>query len=98
VATGSGSTGWLRSLLGDAASLDPAAEMLRFCVREAWPGRGYGATLLRGDVTADQPLVIESRVASGVIFADGIESDAIAFDAGMTATIAPSARRVRLLQ
>ena len=98
VATGSGSTGWLRSLLGDAASLDPAAEMLRFCVREAWPGRGYGAALLCGDVTADQPLVIESRVASGVIFADGIESDAIAFDAGMTATIAPSARRVRLLQ
>jgi hypothetical protein len=30
--------------------------------------------------------------------ADGIESDAIAFDTGMTATIAPSARRVRLLQ
>ncbi len=98
VATGSGSTGWLRSLLGDRAALDPAAAVLRFCVREAWPGRGFSAALLTGEVTASVPLVIESRMANGVIFADGIESDAIAFDAGMTATIAPSPRRLRLLK
>jgi NAD kinase len=97
-ATGSGSTGWLRSLLGDDAALDPAAPMLRFCVREAWPGRGFSASIRTGDVTATKPLVIESRMPSGVIFADGIESDAIAFDAGMTVTIAPSPLRVRLLR
>jgi NAD kinase len=98
VATGSGSTGWLRSLLGDGAALDPAAAVLRFCVREAWPGRGFSAAVLTGEVTASAPLVIESRMPNGVIFADGIESDAIAFDAGMTVTIAPSPRRLRLLK
>jgi len=97
VATGSGSTGWLRSLLGEKAALDPAAAKLRYCVREAWPGRGFETTLLSGDVTRSAPIVIESRMANGVIFADGIEADAIAFDAGMTVRIAPSRRRVRLL-
>ena len=72
--------------------------MLRYCVREAWPGRGCSADLLRRDVTAKHPLVIESRVPNGVIFADGIEDDAIAFVAGMTVTIAPAARRALLLQ
>lgn len=96
VSTGSGSTGWLRSLRGDEGAFDPAAEELRFVVREAWPGRGYGATLVEGVVTAGEQLFIESRM-DGVIFADGIEDDAIRFDAGITASFAPSLRRARLL-
>lgn len=97
VATGSGSTGWLRSMLGERAELRPERPVLRYCVREAWPGRGFGATLLHGDVTAGSPLVLESRMANGVIFADGIESDAVAFDAGMTVTIRPARRRALLV-
>lgn len=96
VATGSGSTGWLKSLRGESAAFDPAADELHFVVREAWPGRGFGATLIEGRVTRDQPLLIESRM-EGTIFADGIEADAIRFDAGITATIAPAERRVRLV-
>lgn len=98
VSTGTGSTGWLRSLAGDSAQFDPAADKLMFVIREAWPGRGFAANLTHGEVTRNTPLVIESRMDAGVIFADGIEADAIRFDAGMTVTIAPSSRRVRLVQ
>ena len=97
VSTGTGSTGWLRSLIGDKAPFDPAANKLHFVVREAWPGRGFAATLLEGEVTRQNPLIIESRM-DGVIFADGIEGDPLRFDAGVTVTIAPSERRVRLVQ
>ena len=48
-------------------------------------------------MTAKTPLVIESRM-EGLIFADGIEADAIRFDAGIVATIRPSARKVRLIR
>jgi NAD kinase len=96
VATGTGSTGWLRSLRGQGAGFDPASDMLRFVVREAWPGRGFGATLIEGEVTRRAPLSIESRM-EGTIFADGIESDAVRFDAGVTVSIAPSKTRVRLV-
>jgi NAD kinase len=96
VSTGTGSTGWLKSLRGAEAVFDPAADELAFVVREAWPGRGFAATLIEGRVTRDQPLLIESRM-EGTIFADGIEADAVRFDAGVSVTIAPAARRVRLV-
>jgi NAD kinase len=96
VSTGTGSTGWLKSLRGADAVFDPAADELHFVVREAWPGRGFAATLIEGRVTRDQPLLIESRM-EGTIFADGIEADAVRFDAGVSVTIAPAERRVRLV-
>lgn len=97
VSTGTGSTGWLKSLRGAEAVFDPAADELHFVVREAWPGRGFSASLIEGRVTRDQPLLIESRM-EGTIFADGIEADAVRFDAGVSVTIAPGQRRVRLIQ
>lgn len=97
VATGTGSTGWMKSLRGEGAVFDPAADELHFVVREAWPGRGFGATLLEGRVTQGSPLLIESRM-EGTIFADGIEADAIRFDAGVSVSIAPCAHRVTLVQ
>ena len=96
VSTGTGSTGWLKSLRGAEAVFDPAADELHFVVREAWPGRGFAASLIEGRVTRDQPLLIESRM-EGTIFADGIEADAVRFDAGLSVTIAPAERRVRLV-
>jgi hypothetical protein len=86
----------LKSLRGPGAAFDPAADELHFVVREAWPGRGFGATIVEGRVTRDQPLVIESRM-EGTIFADGIEADAVRFDAGASVTIVPAERRVRLV-
>jgi len=96
VSTGTGSTGWLKSLRGEDAVFDPAADELHFIVREAWPGRGFAATMIEGRVTRETPLFIESRM-EGTIFADGIEADAVRFDAGLSVTIAPAQRRVRLV-
>jgi NAD kinase len=96
-ATGSGSTGWFKSIAGEGGVFDPGEESLRFRVREAWPGRGFSASLVSGNPTRDRPLVVESHMPSGVVFADGIEDDAIAFDAGVSIRIAPSERRVSLL-
>lgn len=96
-ATGTGSTGWLQSLERGQGGFNPAADRLRFIVREPWPGRGFGTSIASGDLGPDTPLIIESRMA-GLIFADGIEADAIRFDAGIVATIRPSARKVRLMQ
>jgi NAD kinase len=98
VSTGTGSTGWLKSLRGEGAVFDPAADELHFVVREAWPGRGFGATLIEGKIERTAPLFIESRMDQGTIFADGIEADAVRFDAGVSVTIAPAERRVRLVQ
>jgi len=96
VSTGTGSTGWLKSLRGAEVVFDPAADELHFVVREAWPGRGFAATLIEGRVTREQPLLIESRM-EGTIFADGIEADAVRFDAGVSVTVAPAQQRVRLV-
>lgn len=98
VATGTGSSGWLKSLQGEKAAFDPADDRLRFAVREAWPGKGFSAKLTHGDITERQPLVIESRMEAGVVFADGIEQDSLRFDAGVTLTIRPARRKVRLIQ
>jgi hypothetical protein len=49
-------------------------------------------------VTPDQPLQLVSQMAGyGVIFSDGIESDFLQFDAGMTATINVAKREGRLV-
>lgn len=97
-ATGTGSSGWLKSMRGPKAAFDPAADLLRFAVREAWPGRGFSTGILSGDVTEAEPLVVESRMEAGIIFADGIEQDSLRFDAGVTVTIRPARRKVRLVQ
>jgi NAD kinase len=98
VATGTGSSGWLKSLQGEKAAFDPADDRLRFAVREAWPGKGFSAKLTHGDITGAQPLTIESRMEAGIVFADGIEQDSLRFDAGITLTIRPARRKVHLIQ
>jgi NAD kinase len=74
------------------AAIDPTfawdARHLFFTVREPFPTRNTGATLLFGRVTEQQPLVIESQMSeNGVIFSDGIEADFLDFNSGTRATI-----------
>jgi NAD kinase len=64
------------------------AEYLYYTVREPFPTRTTGATLVFGRVTPETPLQIESRMPEhGVIFSDGIESDFLEFNSGAQATI-----------
>jgi NAD kinase len=75
-----------------------ADQELVYAVREPWPSKSTGATLVYGVITYDQPLVIRSQMAeNGVIFSDGIESDYLAFTAGFTATIRLADKLARLI-
>ena len=100
--TGLGSTGWLKSIRHGAAVMSGApdrpgplpwnANHLVFSVREPFPSRATQAGIVSGKITSQQPLIITSAMAeNGVIFSDGMESDFLAFNAGVTATIKPLA-------
>jgi NAD kinase len=83
-------------------ALDPAfpwdARHLLFTVREPFPTRTTGASLLFGRVTEQQPLIIESQMGeNGVIFSDGIETDFLDFNSGTRATITLAEKRGRLV-
>jgi hypothetical protein len=82
VATGTGSTGWARSIATTRATRlalpAPTAPQLVFFVREAWPSKTTGASVVEGLVDASHPLVFHSEMhAGGVCFGDGIESDLV---------------------
>ena len=70
------------------------ADYLFYTVREPFPSRTTGATLVFGTVTKDQPLTLESHMAEhGVIFSDGIEKDFLEFNSGTSATIGVAERK-----
>ena len=70
------------------------AGYLCFTVREPFPTRNTGASLVFGKVTASQPLVLTSQMAeNGVIFSDGIEKDFIEFNSGTKAVITIAERK-----
>ena len=64
------------------------SDYLYFTVREPFPTRTTGASLVFGRVTLQTPLILESQMAeNGVIFSDGIENDYLEFNSGSKATI-----------
>lgn len=114
VSTGLGSTGWMTSVIvgslrigaawegaSPSASYRPLAwdaQALRFAVREPFPSRATGASLVYGEIDAHHPLVLTSAMPeAGVIFSDGMEADSLAFGAGMTVKIGPASRAGRLV-
>jgi len=67
---------------------------LCYTVREPFPTKTTGATLVFGRVTAESPLILESRMAeNGVIFSDGIEKDFLEFNSGTQAVIGIAERK-----
>jgi NAD kinase len=110
VSTGVGSTGWLRSLVAGARGLvggsgrgaDPAfvwdANYLVYTVREPFPCKTTGTTLVHGKVTPQAPLLLRSLMPeNGVIFSDGMESDFLEFNSGAEATIAVADKQVHMV-
>ena len=109
VSTGLGSTAWMKSIatgsMAVAAALGAASgkahydtlpwdsPVLRFAVREPFPSRASGATLIFGDIGPGASLELRSMMGgNGVIFSDGIEADFLEFNSGVEARIATSAR------
>jgi NAD kinase len=74
------------------------ADHLQFTVREPFPSHTTQVDMVFGAVTRDQPLTLVSQMPGyGVIFSDGIESDFLEFNSGMTATIKVAKREGRLV-
>lgn len=74
------------------------SNFLHFTVREPFPSRTTGASLVFGRIDPGCPLVIESRMGeNGIIFSDGIEQDFLEFNSGSRATITLAGRKGRLV-
>ena len=100
VASGTGLTGWARSI-SDATHLTLAVGIeeaaVGYWVREPFPSIATG-TALRAGKFAGAPLTVTSRMnEGGVIFADGIEQDFLAFDWGRRVDLAPASRILNLV-
>ncbi len=74
------------------------ADYLLYSVREPFPSINSAASLVFGQITKAKPLRILSEMAeNGVIFSDGIETDFLAFNSGIQATIYPSDNKGKLV-
>ena len=70
------------------------ADFLHYFVREPFPSRVTGVSLVAGRIPRQAPICIVSEMAeNGVIFSDGIESDFLEFNAGSQATIGVAERQ-----
>lgn len=113
VATGAGSTGWWASVVAMARGVAQAFggagpeggqawawgdRRLGWVVREPYPGKGLGVGLVAGALAQGEALRLESQVdVGGQIFSDGMEADALAFDAGAVAEVGLSQQVARLV-
>jgi hypothetical protein len=102
VATGTGSTGWARSIARERRFPRelpaPTSGELAFFVREAFPGSGFDVALTDGVLERGSELVIASEMNDGgVVFGDGIEDDRIDFSYGMHVTLRRASERLRVV-
>lgn len=100
VATGTGSTGWCRSIARERSSAlampAPHDPRLVWFVREAWPSPATGVTLTEGELV-DRELTLTVQSDRLVAFGDGIEGDALSLGWGQTVRIARAERALRLV-
>jgi hypothetical protein len=69
-----------------------------YVVREPFVSRHSQASLIAGVVKSGESIVLESRMPTGgVVFSDGVPTDALDFNAGAIATIGAAAHRTRLV-
>jgi hypothetical protein len=102
VATGTGATGWARSIERERRTslpLPSASERrLAYFVREAFPSVSTGVALTQGLLAEEEALELTSEMnEAGVIFGDGIEDDRIDFAWGMRARVSIARERLELV-
>jgi NAD kinase len=97
--------GVLRGLFPEREPTSPASFQLKwedprlvYAVREPFVSRTSRADLVAGVVEPGQEVVVESDMAAdGVIFSDGVQSDYLEFNAGVTARIRTAEKKARLV-
>jgi NAD kinase len=103
VTTGTGATGWARSINQErrrALSLPrPGDPTVAFFVREPFPSLGTGTSIDGAVLPEGEALELFSEMnEGGVVFGDGIEDDRIDFAWGTRVRIAAAAERLRLVR
>lgn len=103
VTTGTGATGWARSIVRQRRTeveLPAPTELcVAFFVREAFPSKATGTKLTDARVEAGEHLAITSEMNDdGVIFGDGIEDDRMAFGWGQQARVEVAQERLMLVR
>ncbi|GGV13918.1 hypothetical protein GCM10010275_63950 [Streptomyces litmocidini] len=101
VGTGTGATGWLRSLWEQRSSAlalpAPADARLAWFVREAWPSPTTGTARVEGLLEAGRGLRLAVESDRLVAFGDGVESDALELTWGQTIRLGVAPSRLRLV-
>ncbi|WP_326835684.1 hypothetical protein VSH64_12250 [Amycolatopsis rhabdoformis] len=101
VGTGTGSTGWCRSVWQErhSALRLPAVDERRLVwfVREAWPSPTTGTSLTEGELTTSS-LTVDVESDHLTAFGDGLENDAVTVTRGQSVTFAPAARAFHLVR
>ncbi|RIV87812.1 NAD(+)/NADH kinase [Aurantiacibacter zhengii] len=100
VATGTGATGWARSIMlatGVDLPLAPTRTALGWFVREPFPSVATGTTMRAGLLESGR-LALTSRMNDGgVVFADGMEADFLHFGWGRKLDIGVASERLNLV-
>ena len=100
VATGTGSTGWCRSVWLQRRSAltlpQPTERRLLWFVREAWPSPVTSTAHTEGELS-DAALSVTVESEQLVAFGDGMESDRLTLAWGQTVTVRRAAQTLRLV-
>ena len=100
VATGTGATGWARSIMlatGVDVPLAPTQAALGWFVREPFPSVASG-TQMRAGLLANDSLSLTSHMNDGgVVFADGMEADFLQFGWGRKLEVGLAKERLNLV-
>ena len=100
VGTGTGATGWLRSLWQERRSTlrlpAPIDARLLWFVREAWPSPVTGTSLVSGELRRGQGLSMTVESDRMVAFGDGMESDALELNWGQSVRLGIADTSLRL--
>lgn len=101
VGTGTGATGWCRSLALERRSRlelpgvsDPG---LVWFTREAWPSPSSGASCTQGLLAEGQDLRLRVETDGLVVFGDGMEHDRLGLVWGQEVTVATASARLALV-
>ncbi|MFH1465105.1 MAG: hypothetical protein ABIO70_12035 [Pseudomonadota bacterium] len=102
VSTGTGATGWARSLHRERRSSvhlpKPTDPSLAFFVREAWPSPTTGTKLTEGLLADGEALGFTNELnEGGVVFGDGIEQDFLALSWAQRVEIRRAPRALALV-
>ncbi|MEU6350379.1 hypothetical protein ABZ896_13755 [Streptomyces sp. NPDC047072] len=101
VGTGTGATGWLRSVWQErGAQLPlpaPTAPRLLWFVREAWPSPTTGTTHVSGLLTTTTRLRLTVECERLIAFGDGMEGDAVELTWGQSVEVGVCGERLRLV-